>query len=265
MAFSFTSFETPYGFTLLDELHNFFPELLYDELLFQDLLPRYIRVRTHELFPAAFTRQQNMYRLYLASNRRTRAVQWLQPAPVVSPQTNVVSTGAPAPTHAPVPEPTPATPSTPVRTQRPRVTPNAPVRPTRANDVLSEFVSALMSMPLSNEIPSLQGLNINQNTGPIWTYMGGTFDLGNLWSDVEVRPSAEQIDAGSELVNQTAIPADVTCAICLDRGERSQWRRLHCSHYFHCDCISRWFAQNVVCPVCRADIRDVQHNDEEEE
>lgn len=269
MAFSYTSFQSPYGFTLLDELHNFFPELLYDDVLFQDVIPRYLRHRTHELFPAAFNRQQNMYRLYLASNRRSRAMAWQQPA-MVMPSGPRASAPAQAHIHAvgaaPEPEPTtaPAAPATPIRPQRPPVAPNAPARPIRTNDVLTEFVSALMTMPLNNEVPSLNGLNINQNTGPIWTYMGSAFDLGTLWSDVTVAPSAEQIAAGSELVNQAAIPADETCAICLDRGDNNNWRRLHCSHYFHQDCISRWFAQNVVCPVCRADIRDVRNDGEEE-
>ena len=273
MAFSYTSFQSPYGFTLLDELHNFFPELLYDDVLFQDLMPRYLRYRTHELFPSAFTRQQNMYRLYLASNRRTRATEWLYPAAVRNNALRAVpiapapaaSPAVPAPAPEPTPSPPPAAPATPVRPQRPQVAPNAPARPTRTNDVLTELVSALMTMPLANEAQSLHGLNINQNTGPIWTYMGNVFDAGALWPDVEVTPSAEQIGAGSQLVNQAAVPADVTCAICLDRGENNQWRRLHCSHYFHQDCISRWFAQNVVCPVCRTDIRDVRHTDEEED
>lgn len=266
MAFSYTSFQSPYGFSLLDELHNFFPEILYDDVLFTDVMPRYLRHRTHELFPAAFTRQQNMYRLYLASNRRTRATPWLYPSLLPASGSRVPPVAsAPAPV-APTPGPTPApvAPSTPTRPQRPPVVPSAPVRPTRTNDVLTEFVSALMSMPLANEVQSLRGLNINQNTGPIWTYMGTTFDVGSLWPDVEVAPSAEQIAAGSQLVNQAAVPADVTCAICLDRGENSEWSRLHCSHYFHHDCISRWFAQNVVCPVCRTDIRDVRHEDEED-
>lgn len=271
MAFSYTNFQNPYGFSLLDELHNFFPELLYDDVLFQDMMPRYLRFRTHELFPAAFTRQQNMYRLYLATNRRTRAAsQWLNPpAPASTPVRVVSSTVIPAPATAPIPESTPApstpAPSTPVRPQRTQVPPDAPARPTRTNEVLTELVSALMTLPLANEVPSLRGLNINQNTGPMWTYMGGTFDLNNLWNDVEVAPSAEQIAEGSIVVDQSAVPADVNCAICLDRGENGQWRRLHCSHYFHHDCVGRWFAQHVACPVCRTDIRDLSQNEVEEE
>ena len=40
-----------YGFSLFDELHNFLPELLYDDELFSDLPFRWMRARVRTLFP----------------------------------------------------------------------------------------------------------------------------------------------------------------------------------------------------------------------
>jgi hypothetical protein len=70
MSYNPERFDTPYGFSLLDELHNFFPELMYDDSLFRDDYLPWIRHRVQALFPE-FTRQQSLYRLYAATRRRT--------------------------------------------------------------------------------------------------------------------------------------------------------------------------------------------------
>jgi hypothetical protein len=72
---------------------------------------------------------------------------------------------------------------------------------------------------------------------------------------VIVRPTAEQIDAGSE----RAFPQEETiCAICQDAIPVNQMaRRLRaCNHSFHISCIDQWFARDVRCPTCRHDIRE---------
>jgi len=48
------------------------------------------------------------------------------------------------------------------------------------------------------------------------------------------------------------------CCLCMESFEQSdQVRLLPCSHYFHCECIDRWFAtkryQARSCPLCKRD------------
>ncbi len=274
MAFHATQFQTPYGFSLLDELHNFFPELLYDDVIFQGLVPRFLRHRTHELFPQPFTREQNMYRLYLAQNRRARSTSWYSAAPPSTPRLASVQNRAPAPSASPAPaapatEPTPAptepAPATPSRPTRTPVAPNAPARPQRPNDAVTDLLTTLLSMPLNENMIVNDARNYNMFNPTTWTYMGTAMNLENLWQDVEVAPTADQIERGSQQRDASAVPADVTCAICMERGDNDIWRRLHCSHYFHDTCISRWLRRNVACPVCRTDIRDVRETDSVEE
>jgi hypothetical protein len=79
--------------------------------------------------------------------------------------------------------------------------------------------------------------------------------LNPLFEDVPVTPSQLDVESASLLCDLDRIPADTNCAICQDRGEVTPWRRLNCGHAYHRACIDPWFERNVVCPVCRADIR----------
>jgi hypothetical protein len=90
-------------------------------------------------------------------------------------------------------------------------------------------------------------------------------NLNNLWQDVIVAPTNDQIAAGSELMEHSAIPEDTNCAVCMERGESQQWRKLHCTHLFHKSCIDTWFQRNAHCPVCRADIREASEEEEDED
>lgn len=66
-----------YGFSLLDDLHNFFPEILYDDTLFPEQRFGWFRHRTSTLFPTVFTRQMNMYRIYSAGERQRMFNEWI--------------------------------------------------------------------------------------------------------------------------------------------------------------------------------------------
>lgn len=93
-------------------------------------------------------------------------------------------------------------------------------------------------------------------------------DLSDLLTPVPVVPTREQLYAAS-IVSSIEPPADITCAICQDHEpptdaglqsgrSNGEWRILrHSSHRFHRSCIDQWFQQNVHCPVCRHDIRDL--------
>lgn len=78
----------------------------------------------------------------------------------------------------------------------------------------------------------------------------------NFMEPIIVRPSQQQIDSGSSIVENPS--SNEICTICQDLMEGShRIRRLnHCSHLFHDNCISTWFRSNVHCPTCRHDIRN---------
>lgn len=87
-----------YGFGLLDDLHNFFPEILYDSSLFPDPRFEWFRHRASTLFPSVFPRQMNMYRIYSAGERQRMYNSWVssQTIGVQPPAAPVVASAAPA-------------------------------------------------------------------------------------------------------------------------------------------------------------------------
>ena len=79
----------------------------------------------------------------------------------------------------------------------------------------------------------------------------------NFMDPVVVRPTAQQIMNGTE-VTQVVQPYEQNCAICQDPIEEGQYARIiyHCLHPFHRDCIDTWFQSHVTCPTCRHDVRE---------
>jgi hypothetical protein len=87
------------------------------------------------------------------------------------------------------------------------------------------------------------------------------------FNDVVIRPTSTQIENACELFEYTSsIPLiNNRCPITLtDFYEGEQIRRIHhCGHTFSADAIINWFRENVVCPICRYDIRDYESNNNE--
>jgi len=77
---------------------------------------------------------------------------------------------------------------------------------------------------------------------------------------VHVRPTARQLEDGSELDTTTSpftIAEGEACTVCQETLEPGSLRRLrHCGHAFHRSCIDTWFLRHVRCPICRHDIRE---------
>ena len=50
---------------------------------------------------------------------------------------------------------------------------------------------------------------------------------------------------------------DRVCSICQQNYIDGEFIRkiLHCSHYYHQDCLDKWLENNVKCPECQYDIR----------
>lgn len=50
--------------------------------------------------------------------------------------------------------------------------------------------------------------------------------------------------------NLDPIPENEKCSICLEML-KERVRKLKCNHYFHLDCITKWFERSKQCPYCR--------------
>lgn len=87
---------------------------------------------------------------------------------------------------------------------------------------------------------------------------------GQMFQDVIVRPTTEQIDRASESFeyNESLMLLNTQCPITMNEfqpGDRIR-RIYHCRHSFHEDSFMLWFRNHVRCPICRFDIRDHVHN-----
>jgi hypothetical protein len=75
--------------------------------------------------------------------------------------------------------------------------------------------------------------------------------------NVVVFPSREQIAAATRTF-RTDRQLEECCAVCQEDIEPAvEVRQIkQCTHVFHKDCVDQWFEQSVFCPICRLDIRD---------
>jgi hypothetical protein len=248
-----SAFETVYGFQLLDTLHNFFPELMYSDLFHSSNMMRWMQHRVETLFPEQYLHHKQLYRLYSAVGRRNEFANWIQ---------------LQEPAAAPAREPA-RVPATPARV--PRAQPTSPPQ-------IQRPVARTIPVRTTDPAGAEELMNILFGPLPATTTTTATYDLGNslvnllglaaltqpganvaqqLFQDVPVFPTPAQVRAGSTELIYSDIPRDTECSICHDSEGDSTWRRLHCSHYFHRDCIDHWFTGHVNCPVCRADVRTV--------
>lgn len=216
-------YEHSYGISLLDDLHNLFPEILYDPQRFQqNALVQFVRERTEELFDVEFARNRAYYRLY------------------IQPRSGSILSSIPTtPPHVPRTSPPPIV--RPIRSVR--VPLSVPV--VSAENTLDATISDTMNLLTTAFLGGIES--------------GSSMDLQNLLTPVPVFPTADQI-AQASILSSLEPTADVVCAICQDHAPPSgthEWRILrNCTHRFHKQCIDVWFQQNVHCPVCRHDIRE---------
>ena len=69
-------------------------------------------------------------------------------------------------------------------------------------------------------------------------------------------PTEEEINIGSTIETVNG-PFDNICSICHEQfiiGNEIRILQV-CHHVYHKTCIDEWFRQNVICPICRHDIR----------
>lgn len=245
-------YQTIYNIGLLDDLHNYFPEILYNRGRFQTVpqLLEYVhtQIQSHV---NPFTRGYTAYE----SERTTQTLDSM-----FHRAQNVATTL-----------------QTPPRVQvQAQQAPGAPRRaPRRATaEVVTETfdLSSLLNM---TTVPPVIASPINtglrhqaQDLGVLGSLLSilegfprvpNPVGAAEAFAPVVVRPTQEQIDAASALRGATIEDETEACAVCQENYTEGQAIRSlnHCNHNFHRNCIDPWFERNVHCPVCRHDIREV--------
>lgn len=201
--------ERVYGVQLLDDIHNYFPELLYNSSRFhnvQDVL-QYIVANTRRRFDL-FSHGSGLY-------RASQPVQPVQPVQQTQMPISLSSIFESIYTPQPI-----------------------SVQPASTDDIASGLILSLLG------------------SSPV-TYSRTFLD------PIPIIPTREQIQSASTVSVISIMDVSHTndiCSICQDPiVVRNKIRRLNaCNHTFHINCIDTWFSQNVRCPVCRHDIRDVR-------
>jgi hypothetical protein len=263
-------YEEYYGYPFLDELHNFFPDFLYNNQRFSSV---------GDVFSYLNTQMSQRFNLFTAAQARHRPTPQ-RPVPYFEEMNyidnrnnnniNNTNINNNIPTRQYMPNNMFATPQAQAQGGAPqRVAPGVSVVPDArtarraampAVDLFStEFVIRDGGLS-SGGIAGLAGL-----ASLLMPSHGEQRNLSDLFAQIPgfadpviVRPSANDIANATTLQRQVASNGEV-CAICQDEIITNCQTRIinHCYHKFHKGCIDTWFAQNVHCPVCRHDIRSV--------
>ena len=282
------SYEELYGVSLLDDLHNYFPALLYESDSFEsvtDVLD-YVAEQTQARFDL-YSFGLNAYRRQNQEAEASRLNRSRPSGGFASSQiytrdrlnpnmTNYSytyrSSVAPSTSAAQAVPPPPPPPTTNASPNPPVVATVRLTNPSRPPiQIVQMEESDDLSMPLTRNVLSaiMGGIDNQTMTTEFPPTERRLFQLLNLLmpatqstvlnreflEPVVVRPTEADIAAAT--VTGT-VSSETNCAICQDTITTSQEARkiLHCEHWFHKDCIDPWFRMNVACPVCRFDIRD---------
>lgn len=235
----------PYTSYLLNELHQFFPDILYRPERFQnvsDLLNYVIdvaRQNPYDRIRGEYERSRSS-RTNLGSSRSS-----YRPPQTPQPSSHLPRTRAPF-RHAEEEQlpPEVSVLNVPIYSAPVNLTSSllsaAPVRrPQAAEQIVTSFINELLRPSYqSTDLTSLESF---------------------LNSSVVVRPTEEQIQRATIVISSFNPPPYDNCAICQDAMEEGQMVRIlsDCTHRFHQECIDTWFQSHVTCPTCRHDIREV--------
>jgi hypothetical protein len=243
-------YEEVYYSALLDDLHNFFPAILYHPARFSTVsdLTHYIQSQMNEHFNTydrsrrAYERHHGFTTIPFGPNGQRATI---------------------------LPPPIGPTPN-----QRPRV---AVGMTTETIDLTPLFTTNLRRQTTGGGLGArLPGGDLEDiaTEFQIPTILGGAAGGGGILDQlanlltraaepVVVAPTAQQIERATTIrVPSSTEENDASsCAICQDPLYDELLIRplreiIHCEHAFHQTCIDRWFTRNVRCPVCRFDIRD---------
>jgi hypothetical protein len=223
------AYQVVYGVGLLDDVHNYFPALLYDQGRFQTLTNVFSYVRSQ---------LNNRFNLYAYGARLSQAQGQAQ-----------ATTTAPPPPMPPV-----------VRSFRGAAA--------SENEVMASasFLLNMLNLGLEGEagFTPLRAGTFGGGGGTGSTAgTGGTG--GGIWAafraPVIVAPSITVLATNTSVLNASDVSNNlvgVVCTICQDTVEPTDLcRRLNaCQHVYHKSCIDEWFTRSVFCPSCRHDVRE---------
>jgi len=247
-----SNYETLYGVHLLDDLHNYFPALLYDSSSFrnvQDVLT-YIQRQTRNRFDLF----SYGLREYVSTHPQPAAQPAVSYRQVVQTSGSVLANASTVnSTFQPSPRPAARPPA------------NIQVDVTQflqqqdEEDAEEEEV-----LPTDNITRALLSLLQIPQTALTRNYVLGPQAMDQFLQPVPVRPTQEQIDANTTVGNLVS-DTEHSCAVCQDSlTSEQEGRKLNaCGHWFHRGCIDTWLNTNVNCPVCRHDIREPLDSEEQ--
>jgi hypothetical protein len=277
----------PYPIPLLNDLHRWFPDLLYNPTRFHDIqdVLAYVR-QVADVNPYTRGLQQ-----YIAQQNYRGPAPAPAPVPVQSSRSPATTGGwlgrsATATSAAPAPAPAPSAPA-PAPAPAVRATRNSSPSVRSFGSSLSEWIrpardvaettyeytattnfngapvtARIRTIPISASMVEDEEEDIHafadQAVTSILTQLLSPNHLQSfLEQNVEVAPTEQEIARASTL-EQPTVALEDNCAICQDSmKEGEQLRRLnHCHHVFHKLCVDSWFRTNVHCPTCRHDIRN---------
>jgi len=252
----------PYDLTLLNDLHEILPEMLYDSEMFPSGTFMFFQNRIGNMFASVYHRERTTYLREQADSRRRVHIRPSRiPNPIIRPRE----------THMTGPQP-PATPlSNPTldalfrnilvaiatdmnsggadeTDDAPSTTPLTAVAPTNQSNITVPI--RVQQRELSrNGIGGIQ-VTIPGNTNP-W------------WDPVSVHPTPTVYAGATEILDSSGVSLDVNCAICQSHtyetsstAPNTSWRKIRrCGHLFHTPCADEWFGNHINCPICRRDIR----------
>jgi hypothetical protein len=250
-----SNYHRQYDVPLLDDIHNYFPALLYEPDLFDSVgdVLAYVRSQVQHRFDLFSAGQ----RTYVPLRRRILTTGAEQGPSSVS---ALAHTGVPALAHAGVSAlahlaPTTIIHRTPLQRQDGY---RAVLSPSAAASLLGELERAIAPPPQITRtmISDLMAFLSNPPLTADQQRHVGPFVPPAFTDPVVVRPTPAEIDAGTTIIEVTG--DGHVCAVCQDDiPAGTAARELDvCEHRFHTGCIDTWFERNVHCPVCRHDIRD---------
>jgi Ring finger domain len=232
---------TPYSISLLNDLHNHFPDLLYQPQRFRsvpDVLNYVISVANQN----PFERERNAYQQAHTAHA-THATHATRAAPASANSTAATRNNRPIEETA---------------NEYYQILHGARLPET---DVVFTSRSTRPQI-LGRSLLGRNWMGGDSSTDTLLTNLiGQMFEAPSLHNfldqSVTVHPTADQIHHYTTLTNAPR-NMDDNCAICQDPIEQGQQMRIlnYCTHSFHATCIDTWFTTHVTCPTCRHDIRN---------
>lgn len=91
-----------------------------------------------------------------------------------------------------------------------------------------------------------QHINYERRVYPVYTGINIAIQTPNNFNIDEIPVSSDIIDNNSE------------CCICLSQYSKSDTISiLECGHFYHTDCIKKWYCKSTSCPICRFQLPEV--------